>query len=177
MLTDVGVFTEVSEKLETEKDVLIPVRTFRMSLMLNSLSMSSPGGTEPGRDLGVVEMSREVEGTSRDSRDRYYCRQVGGGGPWGDVWLTRSGSRLEICGSCGGGSTFDSAWGTRRGTHGEIIVRLEGNNAILYSNFVKAVGGTVVDNYVSVGIDFERYSGSGRRRGIGNDADSTSCMW
>ena len=74
MLTNVRVFTEVSEELETEKDILIPVWTFRMSLMLYSLSVSSPGGTEPGGDLGVVKMSREVEGASRDSCDWYYGR-------------------------------------------------------------------------------------------------------
>lgn len=74
MLTDVRIFTEVSEKLETEKDILIPIRTFEMTLVLYGLSMSSPGSAEPCGDLGVVQMSREVEGTSRNSRDGYDCR-------------------------------------------------------------------------------------------------------
>ena len=44
-------------------------------------------------------------------------------------------------------------------------------NAILYSDFIKAVGRAVVD------IGFKRYSSGGCGRGIGNDANCTSCMW
>ena len=54
MLPDVGVFTKVSQELETEKDVLIPVRTFGMPLVLCTLSVSGPGCAEPSGDLGVV---------------------------------------------------------------------------------------------------------------------------
>jgi hypothetical protein len=54
MLPDVGVFTEVSQELETEEDILIPVRAFGMSLVLHALSVSGPGSTKPSGDLGVV---------------------------------------------------------------------------------------------------------------------------
>jgi hypothetical protein len=73
MLPDVRVFTKVGQELETEKDVLIPVRTFRMSLVLYALSVSGPRSTEPGGDLSVVQVPRKVQSASRDSRDRYYC--------------------------------------------------------------------------------------------------------
>ena len=73
MLADVGVFAEVSQELETEKDILIPIRAFGMSLVLNALSVSCPRGTEPSGKLRVVQMSREVESASRDIGDRYYC--------------------------------------------------------------------------------------------------------
>ena len=54
MPPDVRVFTEVSQELKTEQDILIPVRTFRMSLMLHALSMSGPRNVKPSRDLSVI---------------------------------------------------------------------------------------------------------------------------
>ena len=73
MLTDVGVFAEVSQELEAEKDVFIPIRAFGMSFVLNALSVGCPGSTEPSGKLGVVQMTREVKSASRDIGDRYYC--------------------------------------------------------------------------------------------------------
>lgn len=72
MLTDMGVFTKVGQELKTKKDILISIRAFRMSLMLYGLSVSGPGSTEPSGNLGVVQMSREIQSASRDSRDRYH---------------------------------------------------------------------------------------------------------
>ena len=60
VLPDVGVFTEVSQELKTEKDILIPVRTFRVSLVLYPLSVGGPRRAEPGGDLGVVQMPRKI---------------------------------------------------------------------------------------------------------------------
>lgn len=54
MLADMGVFTEVSQELKTEKDILIPIRAFGMALVLHPLSMGSSWSTEPSGNLGVV---------------------------------------------------------------------------------------------------------------------------
>ena len=74
MPTDVGVFTEISEELETEEVILIVVRTFGVQLILYGLSVSSPESMKPGGNLGVVQVSREIESGSRNGRDRYYCK-------------------------------------------------------------------------------------------------------
>jgi len=176
MLPDVGVFTKISQELETEEDVLIPVRAFRVTLVLHALSVTGPGSTEPGGDLGVIQMSRKVESASRNSCDWYYRRQVRGNSPGSHVWLTRSRSCLEIGRRCRGCSTLDGTRSARRGTHSKIIVGLEGNDTILDSNFIEAMGRAVVDNNMGVGVDFERHPSSGGGGRIGDNTNCTSCM-
>ena len=74
MLPDVGVFAKVSQELEAEYNILIPVRIFRVSLVLYALSVGGPRCAEPGGDLCVVRMPRKIESAPRDNgRDRYYC--------------------------------------------------------------------------------------------------------
>ena len=177
MLPNVGVFTKVSQELETEKGIFIPVRAFRMSLVLRALSVSGPRSTKPGGNLSVVQMPRKVQSSSRNGRDRYYRWKIRGGSPGSYVWLTRPRSCLEIFWGGRGSSTLDSTWGARRGTNGEIIVELEGNGTILDSTLIETMGWAVADDNVSVGVDFERYTGGCGGRGIGNDADCPSCVW
>ena len=177
VLPDVGVFAKIGQELETEKDILIPVGTFRMSFMWHALPVSVPGSAEPGGDLGVVQVPRKVQGTSRNSGDWYYCWQIRSDSPGSHVWLTRPWSCFEIGWRSCRRRTLDSTWSTWRSTHSEIVVRLKGDDTILNSDFIEAMGRPVVDNNVSVGVDFERYSSGGSGRGISNDADCTSCVW
>ena len=125
MLPDMRVFTEISQELKAQKDILIPIRAFGMTLVLHALAVSGPRSAEPSGDLGVVQMPGKVQGASRDSRDRYYCGQIRGDSSGSHVWLTRPRSGLEIVGGCRGCSTLNGAWSAWRGTHGEIIVGLE----------------------------------------------------
>ena len=65
--------------------------------------------------------------------------------------------------------------GTPGGAHGEITVGLEGNDVILDSRFIKAMGRVVIDNDVSACVYFVGYPGGGER-GAGNDVVCLPCM-
>jgi len=54
--------------------------------------------------------------------------------------------------------------GAPGGVHGGITVGLEGNNVILDSHFIRAMGWVVIDNDVSARVYFEGYPGGGGER-------------